>query len=357
MGIIKNMLNDEDVATLDFALINALAIDMSWNYRLQCANDYKQNSDAKNKENYVSTFAHEKYDNYVGWIDSEYSFDDIEFGKGKTKVKTAKVAASINRYDIVKELGKDKIRSTVKAEYEKWLKENGLTDEKMDEFLDEYMQEIGSNYGKVYDSTDFKLYVDDDVKVFAKDLKEYDGTTLQYVGIMPKTKDLKTFVSDSSAEDVANLVAKAYDIKKEYFKEGVITKIVGNIPFFKYDYELELIDNLKELGVKKVFSAKEADLSGLTSAKDTAITTVKHKADIEFSNDGIRAAAVTVGGGAGASASFEYDFDVPVETIDITFDQPYMYLIRDTKTGEVWFTGTVYAPQTKLDNVKFGNDY
>lgn len=344
MGIIKNMLNDEDVATLDFALINALAIDMSWNYRLQCAN-YR--GDDANKA-YHGGFWHEKYDNNVTCVTDEYDFDEIEFGKSKTKVKTAKVAASVNRYDIIKELGKDKIRSTVKTEYEKWLKENDLTDDKMDEFLDEYMEQLGSNYGEVNDSTDFKMYVDDDVKVFAKNLKEYDGTTLQYVGIMPRTKDLKTFVSDSSAEDIANLVAKAYDIKKDYFKEGVITKIVGNIPFFKYDYKLELIDDLKELGVNKVFNAKEADLSGLTSAKDTAITAVKHKADIEFSNDGIKAAAVTVEGGAGAGIYFEYDFDVPVETIDITFDQPYMYLIRDIKTGEVWFTGTVYAPQTEL---------
>ena len=32
------------------------------------------------------------------------------------------------------------------------------------------------------------MYNDDNIKVFAKDLKTYNQTTLQYVGIMPKKK-------------------------------------------------------------------------------------------------------------------------------------------------------------------------
>ena len=30
--------------------------------------------------------------------------------------------------------------------------------------------------------------------------------------------------------------------------------------------------------------------------------------------------------------------------VDLTFDKPYMYLIRDVETGEIWFAGTVYEP-------------
>ena len=73
-----------------------------------------------------------------------------------------------------------------------------------------------------------------------------------------------------------------------------------------------------------------------------------HKADIEFSNDGIKAAAATALGGMGSATacSYDYEFEVPVEEIDVTFDKPYMYIIRDKATGEVWFTGTVYEPST-----------
>ena len=75
----------------------------------------------------------------------------------------------------------------------------------------------------------------------------------------------------------------------------------------------------------------------------------KHKANIEFSNDGIKAAAATAMGGAGATSGpyFEHLFKVPVKEIDVTFDKPYMYIIRDKSTGEVWFTGTVYEPIVK----------
>lgn len=39
-------------------------------------------------------------------------------------------------------------------------------------------------------------------------------------------------------------------------------------------------------------------------------------------------------------------YEVPIEVIDITFNKSYMFLIRDTSTGEVWFTGTVYEPNS-----------
>ena len=39
-------------------------------------------------------------------------------------------------------------------------------------------------------------------------------------------------------------------------------------------------------------------------------------------------------------------YEVTIEVIDITFNKPYMFLIRDTSTGEIWFTGTVYEPSS-----------
>ena len=51
-----------------------------------------------------------------------------------------------------------------------------------------------------------------------------------------------------------------------------------------------------------------------------------------------------VGGAGDVNCSFEYDYDVPVEEIDITFDKPYMFIIRDKDNKEVWFAGTVYEP-------------
>ena len=44
------------------------------------------------------------------------------------------------------------------------------------------------------------------------------------------------------------------------------------------------------------------------------------------------------------AGAFDYLYDVPVEEIDLTFDKPYIFIIRDKDTGEVWFAGTVYNP-------------
>ena len=87
-------------------------------------------------------------------------------------------------------------------------------------------------------------------------------------------------------------------------------------------------------------------VSSETDPEKPYINVAIHKADIDFSNDGIKAAAVSAVGGAGAAGPeyFDYSWDVPVEEIDLTFDKPFLFLIRDKLTGEVWFTGTVYNP-------------
>ena len=202
---------------------------------------------------------------------------------------------------------------------------------------------MDSNYKKVDTSTDFLFYDDENVKAFAKDLKEYDGTTLQYIGIMPKNVSLDSYIDDINADKVNAIINNLKDIKAENFKEGVITKITGYIPLFKFDYELDLMNDLKELGITDVFNASKAELQDI--AEGAVISKASHKANIEFSNEGIKAAAATQMGGFGsASCEFVYNYDVPVETIDLTFDSPYLFIIRDKDSSEVWFTGTVYEP-------------
>ena len=102
-------------------------------------------------------------------------------------------------------------------------------------------------------------------------------------------------------------------------------------------------NDLKKLGIKDIFDEKKADLSNLAS--DAHIEEVLHKATIDFSNEGIKAAAATIEAGMGSTSfGFEHLFKIPVIEIDITFDKPYLFLIRDKDSGEVWFVGSVYQP-------------
>ena len=352
-NLINNLLDNETVSKEDFELINALAIDMNWNYKIQASLD---TSDVPNKL-YSVYYHHEKYkvdvaySNNIGVITSEEGFYPLTFN-GKENVKSAEIAASFNRYDAVKEIGEDKIREEVGKAYSEWLASEdgqnslkyGYTEADVNKYLDKYISELNENYNKEASSTDFMLYTDDNVKVFAKDLKEYDGTTLQYVGIMPTNEDLDKYVENVKPEDINKIINNLKTMKKESFKDGVVTLISGRIPMFKYESTLDLMKDFKKLGITDAFDVNKADLSGMLKKTNGAyISSASHKANIEFSNNGIKAAAATQAGGRGAATGgFDYLYEIPVEEIDLTFDKPFMYIIRDKATGEVWFAGTVY---------------
>jgi len=356
-NLINNLFDDNVVKKEDFIITNALAIDMQWKNLIQPNGSIKfKNDDEKYNKGYNVRYSHEKYYDYVEDLCcSDYS--SLKFNN-KINSKSVQIGASINNYDIVKTLGEDNIRKTVGEEYRKWLEsEEAQLDLKynpssvetdVDKFLDKYVEELNSNYKRLDASTDFMLYDDESVKVFAKDLKKYGDTTLQYVGIMPKTTNLSEYIKNIDSKSLNDIINNLKEVKTENFKEGVVTKIKGSLPLFKFEYSLDLMNDLNKLGIKDVFDSTKSNLSKMTSSK-AYIGDASHKATIEFSNEGIKAAAATELGGLGAAnGGFEYLYEVPVEEIDLTFDNPYLFLIRDKDSGEVWFVGSVYEPIEKV---------
>ncbi len=355
LGIIENMFSPETVnPELDYMLINALAIDMKWENQLQCAENDHIEVPCKY---YDIKFAHENYKDYINSIYDEEKFDKISFNNKEENTAAAKIGATANRYDIVSELGEDYITKTVNDEYAKWLDDVENNPEahpcevETDFNINEYLEELNGNFKTIKTSTDFSFVNTDTEKVFVKDLQKYDGSTLEYVGIMPKTESLSNYIKTLTAEKITNLIKKSKDSADlETYKNGVVTKLSGHIPFFKYNYTIDMIDTLESLGVTNIFNTKTADLSGmiknvdLTSETRPYINVGIHKADIDFTNDGIKAAAVTAFGGKGAGCIEEFDYlwEVPVEEIDMTFDQPFFFLIHDKATEEAWFIGSVY---------------
>ncbi len=355
-NLINDLFEDDKVKDENFILTNALAIDMNWNNQIQCAS-----GSTVPCKTYWVVYSHEKlkgsdseYHDSVTPISLDSDYHPLTFN-GKENIKSSEIRASFNRYDVVKEVGESKIREEVGKAYTEWLASeegkvythNGA--ESVDEYLNKYIEDLKKNYEKEEISTDFMLYTDDSVKAFAKDLKEYNGTTLQYVGIMPKNEKLYKYIEKVSSKDISDIISNLKEMKKENFKDGIVTIVKGYIPLFKYDYELELMNDLKKLGIEDVFDINKSNLSKmLSNGNKQFIGDATHKTAIEFSNDGIKAAAAAYGGGWGGTAGpFNYLYEVPYEEIDMTFDQPYMYLVRDKKTGEVWFTGTVYEPIEK----------
>lgn len=350
-GLINDLITDEMLKPDGepeqyFSLVNALAIDMEWTNKIQpFHNDYSV------------SFPYINYSSYVNAFEST-GFTKQPFNDSTTDVDSLHIAATIHKYDILNDLGIDNIRQTIIDEYTKWLETEDAEicakyrDEPFpttDEYADNYLKVLSNGgYETVKSSTDFSLYDDTDIKVFAKDLKTYDNVTLQYIGIMPKTVSLQSYLQNLTTDKLATITNQLKPIAFDNFKDGVITDVTGNIPIFRFQDKLNLVNAFQDLGITDIFSEQKADLSNLSNdSSGLRIGNAVHQTTIDFSNDGIKASAATalVGGkGAGGDCLYYHYFDVPVEKIDLTFDNPYLFLIRDKNSGTIWFIGTVYEP-------------
>lgn len=177
----------------------------------------------------------------------------------------------------------------------------------------------------------------DDATVFASDLQQYGDTRLQFVAIQPD--NLQTYVANLDLAKINHLLSNlrvALPANNTYTLD-----FTAYAPKFKIDGGLpSLIKDLNDLGITDAFDADKADFSNLTSSDGFFIDTAKHKTLFEFTEEGIRAAALTVFGGKGAAGP-------PYNLIDITvvINKPFLYLVRDVDSGDVWFIGTVYHPE------------
>ncbi len=110
------------------------------------------------------------------------------------------------------------------------------------------------------------------------------------------------------------------------------------LPRFKLESRFKLNDVLKKMGMADAFNA-HADFSGIDGTKDLFISGVFHKAWGEVNEEGTEAAAATavtveLKGIAAPSPA------VPV----FRADHPFIFLIRDTRSGSLLFIGRMADP-------------
>ena len=108
------------------------------------------------------------------------------------------------------------------------------------------------------------------------------------------------------------------------------------MPKFEYDMGMNLNDTLSAMGMVDAFIPDLADFSGMDGTKMLYIQWVIHKAYVKVDEAGTEAAAATAVGMGYTSA--------PAETVDFVIDRPFIFMIRDDKTGTVLFVGRVLNP-------------
>jgi serine protease inhibitor len=107
------------------------------------------------------------------------------------------------------------------------------------------------------------------------------------------------------------------------------------LPKFSFGDSLDLKPLLAGLGMPDVFERSVADLSGIDGARDLYVNLAKQQALVEVDEQGTVAAAATATAGAVGLAVAE----------GVTIDHPFLFLIRDTRTGSLLFMGRVEDPR------------
>jgi len=198
---------------------------------------------------------------------------------------------------------------------------------------------VTTMYRSKLSSIDVAYYLDDDLTVLTMNLRKYKDVQLEFMALMPNKEDLSGFVKNITKAQIADIDEQLnLAINTEY---GVNIQI----PKFKFDYKLKLKEDLKSLGIEEAFTRGIADFSNMVEAhspdEELYVSDAIHKADIEFGEEGVKAAAVAVYVTAGSGYPLMPDISNPV---DIIIDKPFMFIIRDKATKDIWFTGTLYEP-------------
>ena len=151
----------------------------------------------------------------------------------------------------------------------------------------------------------------------------YDGNELSMVILMPQADKFKTFetaLSNQQLTDILNSVN--------------YQQVELSMPKFKIESEFSLKEQLSAMGMPSAFD--NADFSGMDGRTDLEIADVVHKAYVSVDEAGTEAAAAT-GVIVGVTS-------MPAEPIKVAIEHPFIFLIRDIKTGTILFIGRILDP-------------
>ena len=163
-----------------------------------------------------------------------------------------------------------------------------------------------------------------------------DGTQLEFIGILPKD-DINKFIKTFNFNNIGNIVSKMKKADDTF-------NIKVSLPKFKYNNSFDNLNKkFKTLGLENAFGVHPQ--FDKMAEYDMNISNMLHKTFIELSEYGTKAAAVTV-------VTFDATSlpEAKPEVVEINFDKPFVYLIKDSDSDEILFYGVVYSPTEYGEN-------
>lgn len=160
----------------------------------------------------------------------------------------------------------------------------------------------------------------------------YEGDDLAMVVLLPKQTDglpaLEQRFTAAAAQQWIDELAPAH-------------KVILTLPRFTMTQQFELSGTLSAMGMPQAFTPA-ADFSGMTGKPELSISAAIHKAFIDVNEEGTEAAAATSTVMV-ATAMLRPAQEPP--PIIFRADHPFLFMIRDTKTGGILFMGRVEDPR------------
>jgi serpin B len=152
----------------------------------------------------------------------------------------------------------------------------------------------------------------------------YVGWDTSMVILMPESDRFEAFEAGLNSDRVTEILSDLH-----------MQNVQLKMPKFEYESNYGLSEILAEMGMPLAFGGG-ADFSGMDGTKMLFIQNVLHKAFVSVDEEGTEAAAAT---------AVIMDLKaLPEQPVEMTIDHPFIFMIRDMKTGTVLFLGRVMNP-------------
>ena len=158
-------------------------------------------------------------------------------------------------------------------------------------------------------------------------LKYYKDKNYAFVALLPREGlAVEDYVRGLSGYELQNMLANKQQ-----------TMVRAYLPQFSYEYDMEMSEFLKEMGMTDAFDGTKADFKNMatSTAGNIFMNRVIHKTFIEVSPVGTKAGAATV-------VEMDCESAPEMDKIqEVCLDRPFLYMIIDCEDNQPIFMGAV----------------
>lgn len=192
----------------------------------------------------------------------------------------------------------------------------------------EFTKEDGTNQKvNLMYSSEYRYLEDENARGF---IKYYAGNQYAFVALLPEEgMSVAEYVNTLDGTALHTLLAQPQEVSVDIA-----------IPKFEVEYEVEMSDVLKAMGMQDAFDEHKADFSKLGTHVDGNIwiNRVLHKTYLSVAEKGTKAGAAAVVEMTKGSAMLE-----PEESKKVILNRPFVYMLIDCEKQLPFFMGTVLS--------------